>query len=504
MAVVKPESFQQVLIFFPIVLVWFPVSALNLKYIRQRYRDVVVERTFFQTLARYLLLALLFYAPWAYGSTRPTLVNILDDGLLLCFGLHLSSLVLEGRFPRYPLIPTVCLALLVLQGLWMCFNARSYLDDDFWEFVPLIQPFPHLPGTWDKAASLFTLKTLCAMTAAFLVACDLMANEIWKLRLWRTMGIAGCSIIVYGLIQKGLGPDSIISMYQDPYILPTFFGPYRYHANAGAYLNLVWPVLLSLFIHSWRKGYAYVERAIWSCALVMGLAACFVNTSKAAAAITVLMMFAAVLSFASFFRNNLIRSRYAARILTAAFILGFVAILIYGGITNQLQGRWDKMFNPNNSSDTEGRLLVYGACIRMIPEAGWLGFGPGTFSRVFPFHTLYLGDQIKGFWVYAHEDYLQTVVEYGYLGSLFWSVLLFGSIIMAILRGLRSSLRTHDRIIYRTAGLALGGLALHSFVDFPLQVASIQLYAVIFFAYAWSTANDSKRLQNSQEILQPR
>lgn len=471
------------------------MAAFKLKHIGSRFWHALKDGEFVQTAARYLLLATLFYGPWAYGSTRPILVDFLDNGLLLCFGLHLLGLVLEGRFPRYPPIPTVCLALLVLQGSWMCFNARSYLDHTFWEFVPLERPFPHLPGTWDKTASLFTLKTVCAMSAAFLVACDLMAEAVWKWRLWRAIAIAGCSIIFYGLIQKGLGQDSTISMYRDPRIDPIFFGPYRYHGNAGAYLNLIWPVLLALLVEGWRKRQAHVEQTLWSFWLVMGLAACFVNTSKGAAVITVLMLVAAGFSFGAFFQSTFIRSSRVSRILATLFILGLVAILIYGGITSQLQGRWDKMVNAKEVGDAEGRFLTYGVCLRMIPEAGWFGFGIGTFSSVFAVHTHYIGDQNQTFWFYAHEDYLQTLVEYGYVGTALWSMLFFGSISMAITRGLQSSLRTHDRIIYRASTLALGGLALHSLIDFPLQVASIQLYAAVFIAYAWSTSEDIKSLK---------
>jgi hypothetical protein len=224
---------------------------------------LLIERGVFQTSARYLLLASLFYAPWAYGSTRPALVNDLDNILLLCFGLHFLGLVLERRLPHYPIVPTVCLALLVLQGSWMCFNARSYLDQFFWEFVPLVQPFPNLPGSWDKAASLFALKNLCAMTGAFLIASDLIADAIWKLRLMRTIAAIGCSVIFYGVIEKGLGADSLISMYRNYDAGSSYFGPYRYRGNAGAYLNLIWPFLLALLIQSRHRRHAYIEKASW-------------------------------------------------------------------------------------------------------------------------------------------------------------------------------------------------------------------------------------------------
>lgn len=440
-----------------------------------------------QGLARLLILASLLYTPWAFGSTVPEWIEPLDDTLLAAFGLHLLALILQRRPPRYPLLPTACFIALILQSAWMVLNARSYLDDDYWEFVSLVQLCPGLPGTWDKADSFFALKSLCAMTAAFLITSDAMVDPSWRSRLWRTMALTGCTVILYGMLVKALGRDSALAMYHEPanVPIPTFFGPYRYHANAGAYLNLIWPVLLALFVQSWRDREAYVGRAGWSLVLLLGLAACFVNTSKAAAVITLIMMITSLFAFGSFFWKNLSHSRTSSRVIAGGFLLLLITILVYGGLTRDLQTRWHAMFLPGEAGDTNGRLIVDRVCLGMIPEAGWFGFGPGTFSKVFPFHTLALGDEIRGFWVYAHNDYLQTVIEYGYWGTVLWAVLLFGSILRAIWRGTRLYLRTNDRIVYRACALALGGIALHALVDFPLQIASLQLYVMIFFAYAW-------------------
>ncbi len=452
-------------------------------YCIERYFGFFSRRDWFQLLARYLLLGFLFYAPWAYGSTRPALVDILDDGLLIALSLHLIGLIIEQRLPRYPLLPAIGFGFLLFQSLWMCFNARSYHDDTYWEFVPLAQWFPQWPGSWDKAASFIALKNLAAMAGAFFVASDLIADPVWKSRLWRTVGIAGYSIILYGLMLKGLGTDSAISMYHEGNI---FFGPYRYHANAGAYLNLIWPVLLGLLVQSWSKRQAYVARAFWSFGLAMGIVACFVNTSKASATIALGMLVMALFGFGSYFRMKLKRMSGISRGLCVVLVIVFLGIVTYGGTTSQIQTRWSDLVNSHDIADAEGRTITSQACLRMLPQAGWLGYGPGTFSTVFPYHTLYLGDKIQGFWRYAHEDYLQTVIEYGFLGATVWSMVFFGGLFLAISRGLKPSSQNGDRIIYRASSLALGSVALHGLVDFPLQVASIQLYVTVFLAYAWS------------------
>ena len=63
-----------------------------------------------------------------------------------------------------------------------------------------------------------------------------------------------------------------------------------------------------------------------------------------------------------------------------------------------------------------------------LPHAGFFGFGPGTFRVVFPGYNIGSGHAVPGTWRFLHEDYLQTVLEWGWLGSSLWALLFFGGI----------------------------------------------------------------------------
>jgi hypothetical protein len=137
------------------------------------------------------------------------------------------------------------------------------------------------------------------------------------------------------------------------------------------------------------------------------------------------------------------------------------------------------------------RAKVAAICMRMVPHAGLLGFGPGTWSQTYPLftddallRTFYLQMQ------FANQDYLQTLVEWGIFGSIAWAVIIGGAI-----RGGWYRLRR-----FRLTGGAIGveegmvagalvsvvGVGLHALVDFPLQVPSIQLYVAVLLGLLWS------------------
>jgi len=434
------------------------------------------------SFARWFFLGILIYAPWAYGCTRPWTIHLLNVLLWSCGGLCLLGWMVERHRPRLPWVALTCLTLIVLQAGWMWYNARAYFDDSFWQFIYLDQPYPPFTGSWNKAASWRTLQSLTGLLVAFVIASDLVGDRLWRERLWTTLGLTGGSIILYGLAQRSLHAPSIFWLKEDTG--NSFFGPYRYHANAGAYLNLVWPVLAILMVEAWKEKDRHVARALWVGLFLLGLAACFVNMSRGSSGVTLLLLVPALLAFLPFFREQLVFLPSRTGLLVLLLLAAFMTVLVLGGAVYQTQGRWGQLGHQLN--DDNPRLLVYQATSKMVPAAGWLGFGPGTFSTMFPFYSSYLGNRLWGFWVYAHEDYLQTLVEYGYAGTALWTFLFFGGLAKAIRGSFNSQLRTHDRIACRGVSLALAGVALHSMVDFPLQVYSIQLYVMVFLAYAWT------------------
>ncbi len=90
-----------------------------------------------------------------------------------------------------------------------------------------------------------------------------------------------------------------------------------------------------------------------------------------------------------------------------------------------------------------------------------------------------------------HEDYLQTVLEWGWLGSSLWALLFFGGIAVAIRsykKYARREWMPRRRVMQPLVIVALAGVAMHALVDFPFQIESIQLYVATYLGVCWGSS----------------
>ncbi len=177
--------------------------------------------------------------------------------------------------------------------------------------------------------------------------------------------------------------------------------------------------------------------------------------------------------------------------------------------------RWEKM---GQSVSRDARWTASQVALRALPEAGWSGFGPGTFRVIFPYYTAGSDKRLEGKWRYLHQDYLQTLLEWGWFGGGLMVCVFFGGIAVGARNLSRASARARSvrlppaerrpqhpesvrqlegemtewsprqRLLLPLVLLGLLSVALHALVDFPLQVASIQLYVATYVGICWGSS----------------
>ena len=460
-------------------------------------------------IPRWGLLGLLVFAPWEYGSTRPWGKSFLTASLLVLLGFFLVSLVAKPRLPRLNVVSTILTGLLLLQGWIMVLNPKQKFEPAIFAYA-LKEPLPDvaldpleglprlakpvvvtnlpgsipwLPGVVDQPTAESQLLLVTGLIGAFWIAGDLAASVRWRMRIWWGMSLTGISLVALGLAQRLTGARAI---FWDPYADTgsTFFATYRYHANAGAFLNLVLPLITAQAVLASVRRYSNAVITLWSIATLTTAACAFINVSKAAMVITAFILLAQAYQqmnqreFGNWSDTKL-------RAIGVVFVVLFLGLIWAFGFGDSLN-RWIELTSSGSASS---RLLVDETIVRYaLPASGWWGFGPGTFQITFPFFTHRLGDRVAGIWQNAHEDYLQGLMEWGYIGAAVWAALLFGGLGIAIACHLKQQGRwdSEPRLLSSACILSMCGLLLHAIVDFPLQIPSLQLYAAVILGFLWN------------------
>lgn len=447
--------------------------------------------------ARWLFLATLIGIPWLFGGTREWTITTLQIALYAASGLWLVGMLgsnwMGGRKSPWGISP----ALIILSGivaLWgwsVTYNAQSFFDPYLLQFVPLPVTASSWPGTVDGEISQTSMNRISALLLALLFSSYLAYRAEWRRRLLAAIAIGGITTALFGLAQKISGMPLLF--WEPERFGLNNFAMYRYHANAAAYLNLAWPICAALAVEAFRQKEAFLARALWLPGTIVILAGLGVNVSKGGHLIALLLLLLGTLAAFAAIRHEHKRHesgmlRYVPLIAAAAVGIGLVTLIGF----DQGFRRWEEFFT--NQASQAGRVWMAQACLDMVQDRPWFGFGPGSFAVVFPFYSHGYSDTLRGIWRYAHCDYLQKLVEWGIVGSTLWAGIFLGGIFRAFRRAFQRSYRSpdgaregslaprlHDTAIF----VSLTGVAVHAAFDFPLQIASIQLYVAALLGCAW-------------------
>jgi len=440
--------------------------------------------------AGWLLIAALIYAPWDYGAIGASAIHHLNWLLGLIFALWLVSLA-DRRGRRFPSFFLIAISVLLLLLAWgMALNAHAVFDTAYSLFMPMTSPLPKAPGSVNYALSLATARRATVLLGSIWIVTDLSQDPRWLLRICWGIALGGGSIALLGLLQKATGAEMIFWAPLEPGEPPvkTFFATYYYHGNAGAFLNLALPAVIGLAYRSVTRPSNPVARALALTLALIMVVAVISNTSRMgqfiAALITLVLLF---LSAGKIFRRLRALEMRTATIGLAVSVLALWAIVRVSHLDQSL-GRWELF---RQSWENDARWLVDQAALAALPEAGPFGFGPGTFPAVFPHYNL--DKRAEGVWLHLHNDHLQTMMEWGWLGALLWDALFVGGMFVAgrelLTRRDATAWLPRQRLIATLGLVALTGVGLHALVDFPLQIYSIQLYAATWLGLCWGSRN---------------
>ncbi len=482
-----------------------------------------------------LILPMLVFSPWAFGTTQPWAIWCMNFagyalGVLLLAKLFIRKLkgypaprwdsfssrsgIFSRRHHPAARLLTRTLAVLTLAVLADILVSALNAGANFNDATQVFEYQPHLawlPYSLDGARTWFYFWMYLGLAAAFWSVADWLPgmssaeeraiqvagkNDAEKsvpllparLRtlLW-LLCINGAALGIESIAQRAAGSSKLLFLVQPRVNREglTQFGPYAYRSNAAQYFNMLWPLALGFWWTLQRTAGSRGTAQHWLllCAAIM--AACpVISTSRGGALVAggILILALVYIGFTSLFSFEGRSKSGPVRWGTVGLLILFLTVVVSLG----WYFGWDSLAPRMGEigEGYQGREEMYEAARPMAKDYPLFGTGPGTFATVFSLYRF----SDETYWpAQLHNDWLETRITFGWLG--------FGLALAALACvGLRwfvpGGIRGSRRFVV-LAWLGLGGCLVHALFDLPFQIHSVFLLFLVICAILCGLSRNS-------------
>ncbi len=462
--------------------------------------------------ARFSIFFLIFFTPLAFGTKAAWSYGIMEGMIgagLLFFALavikkqaqpvEVPALVPLLIFLMYILLQVVPLPPGLVKFLSphaYTIHSRAYelFDTQGWMTLSI-----------HPQATVFQFFRYAAYTAFYVLTIQVLKEK-------RSLQSIALSIALYGGL---LALSSILQLYLTEDMALWFWytpensmvmGPYSNHNHYAGLMEMIFPLVLGLFFFyrprigetSFIRGIieilnqekANIHILIGASALLV-IVSIFVSLSRGAIISTCLALF--VFSFLLLKRKTNRRNS-----LLIIGVIMVVALTMGWFGWDQVFERFAKMKNPEGVLYNT-RLEFWKDSLQIIKDFFLTGAGFGGFVHIYPPYKSLIDNRVLN---YAHNDYIQLLVEGGILGfsiiAVFMAVFFFKSF-------KAFSKRRDAFCVYLYIGSITGMVSIlfHSFTDFNLHIGANGLWFAFLAGLAVSAANTNIRRKQSSTRLVP-
>ncbi len=424
-------------------------------------------------LVEWLLIALLIFTPFAFGTVTVWAISIME---LVCLAIVVVWLVgfagskspVPFRFPlAVPLLLFTGLAFAQLLPHLLIGSAPSRSDS----------PLLNVATTNFFSTKTEFVKSLCYL-GLYLSVVNTLTSRRQITRILTAIVVVGFGVCFLGLIQKASSADKIFWRVEG---VPhrNFMAAYVNENHFAGYMELVIPVTLAFAMRYLFRLKKNRRRSILASdefykGLVLSILAVMMVVSLAISESR-----GGLIAFVSslFFMGMLLLCRRAHRrkawIITVLLLLSFLA-LFYMGLGNLLKV-WGTLGHVSDDTSVARRIEITRDTWKAVQDYPVWGSGLGTFGTVFPnYGTLRFrhgptSRRVRITVPHAENDYIQTLLEMGWAGMF--------TCLLGLVLFFRTAIRTYLTRRRLSISLpAMGGatsifaILVHSFSDFNLRI----------------------------------
>jgi len=261
---------------------------------------------------------------------------------------------------------------------------------------------------------------------------------------------------------------------------PRFFASFIYHNHWGAFCVLMLALALGLFAHYLRRHLLRDLARTPAMYVLVVVAAVAITTplsdSRSSTVLVLLCIIIATIHALTIFwrRHDGPLPRRVLPSMLATVVFALLLLIAYDLAKPQITQRLRQTQNqlsPTVSSPIDHRLTLYRDTWNMARDRFPFGWGMASYPHTFRiYNTQSYGkiDRIPVMYHDAHNDWLQTLAEFGVVGST-----LIALCALCPLLAFRKALRTNPISAYLFGGCAF--LLLYAWVEFPFGNTAVRL-----------------------------
>jgi O-antigen ligase len=437
----------------------------------------------FRTIAVGAFVLMMAWVPFPLGSAVSWGAGLFEMLVAACWVLWiLANLAEPGSMvpaPRHLLIPLGLWLVVLLWAFAQILPAPASLANPLWAMASDVMKTP-----LRSSISLNPWRTdgeivkLASYMACCWLAWSMARTRSFAMLLFVSLITISVAYAVYGFGLAMAGTSQAQIIYHLTLPRAPLSGPFMLHNSFATYAGLGFLAAVSLFFSLgvssmvrdqgarrflFSMGHYMMGRAFFLFLAALILFSAVVGSNSRGG---VLAMLGATLVMSAI---AMILSRRVSNLWVAAVVLTplFLLLLLISVQNAELQQRFTEVLDAGTTDGV--RLALWQAALRMIQTVPWQGLGLGTFQDAYP---LYANQVLPFVLDKAHCDYLELAAGLGLPAAILCWLAMVWLTAVCLLGAFR---RRRDRFFALTAVSAVVLVAIHSAVDFSLQLPAVAL-----------------------------